>query len=424
MRQCLIRHLMVAACAAFATHGSAFAQVREVTPQEQVSQPTTLSLSAIVPISGLFWVSELFIIFLVAVPIYRFCSYGWGDRREDFTNRLAGKDLSFYFDRFWKDTLTALSRQNPPNTDEERFKRIYDIIAGKRLYRSPAIILLIATFIFSGLSISTAVRAGYEQYFQYYAHWQQEEHINIAGLTHLSLNQINASVYPFSVVMLSLPVLAAIAGAYLYVMGIVIYGYRTRTLTSSDLWWCSFRLVIAAPLGLAIGELANPTLAAFIGFALGAFPMDAINRILRRMLNAKLNVSEQLDVDYLVRLSGVTADTSAILQGEGVRSAVQLACEDPVSLAIRSGLPFDFVLNLVSQAQIWSYIGETAAKLAPLGLGDARSIYRLIALSGPDTQQAILNTVATKVGMDSQTLWFIFIMIARDPYTVFLSKFS
>jgi len=26
--------------------------------------------------------------------------------------------------------------------------------------------------------------------------------------------------------------------------------------------------------------------------------------------------------------------------------------------------------------------------------------------------------------MDSQTLWFIFIMIARDPYTVFLSKFS
>jgi hypothetical protein len=79
---------------------------------------------------------------------------------------------------------------------------------------------------------------------------------------------------------------------------------------------------------------------------------------------------------------------------------------------------------LVSQAQIWSYIGETAAKLAPLGLGDARSIYRLIALSGPDTQQAILNTVATKVGMDSQTLWFIFIMIARDPYTVFLSKFS
>jgi hypothetical protein len=39
----LIHGLMFAACAAFAIHGSAFAQVREVT-QQPTSQPTTLSL--------------------------------------------------------------------------------------------------------------------------------------------------------------------------------------------------------------------------------------------------------------------------------------------------------------------------------------------------------------------------------------------
>ena len=378
----------------------------------------------ILPLRVLFWISEVFVVVLVAAPIYRFYTYGWGDRREDFTNRLANKTLDFYFDRFWKDTLATLNTQNPPITNGDRFRRIYDIIAGKRLYRVPALILLVAIFIFAGLAISTAVRAGYEEYLQYYLAWKQTEGLNIEGLEHFSLDQINASVCPFSVVMLSLPVLTAIAGAYLYVMGIVIYGYRTRTLASSDLWWSSFRLVIAAPLGLAMGELANPTLAAFIGFALGAFPMDAINRLLRRILNTKLNTSEEYDVDYLVRLSGVTADISATLQGEGIRSPLQLACEDPVSLAIKSGFSFDYVLNLVSQAQAWSYIGETAGKLVPLGLGDARSISQLVSLNDTSARQTILNTVATKVGIDSQVLLFDFTNIANDPYTKFLMQFT
>ena len=373
----------------------------------------------------LFWISEIFVIVLVAAPIYRFYSYGWEARRQDFTNRLANKNLDFYFNRFWKDTTKSLSTQNGPTTNEDTFTRIYDVIAGKRLYHIPAAILLVATFIFAGLSISTAVRAGYEEYLQYYLRWQKEEGLNIEGLGHLGLDQINSSVYPFSVVMLSLPVLAAIAGAYLYVIGIVISGYRTRTLTSSDLWWSSFRLVISAPLGLAIGQLANPTLAAFIGFALGAFPMDAINRILRRIVSSKLNISEeQHDVDYLVRLSGVTPDISATFQGEGIRSTLQLACEDPVSLAIRSGFSFDYVLNLVSQAQAWSYIGETAGKLAPLGLGDARSISQLVSLNDTGARQAILNAVATKVEMDSQLLLFNLTNIARDPYTEFLRQFA
>lgn len=378
----------------------------------------------IAPMIALFWISEIFVILLVAAPIYRFYTFGWEDRREDFTNRLASKDLGFYFDRFWKDTLSTFNEKNPPITTEDKFKRVYNIITGKHLYRAPAIILLIATFIFAGLVISTAVRAGYEQYLQYYLDWQKKESLHIEGLIHLSLDEINASVYPFSVVMLSLPVLTAIAGAYLYVIGIVIYGYRTRTLTSSDLWWSSFRLVIAAPLGLAMVELTNPVLAAFIGFALGAFPMDAINRILRRILTTKLTVSEEHDVDNLVRLSGVTADASATLQGEGIRSPLQLACEDPVSLAIRSDFSFDYVLNLVCQAQVWAYIGETAGKLVPLGLGDARSIASLILHTDASVRQTILDKVATKFEMDSQVLLFDFTNIARDPYTTFLMQFT
>jgi hypothetical protein len=48
MHQYLIRPLMLAACAALATHGSAFAQVREVTPQPSASRPTMPNLPATV----------------------------------------------------------------------------------------------------------------------------------------------------------------------------------------------------------------------------------------------------------------------------------------------------------------------------------------------------------------------------------------
>ena len=51
----------------------------------------------ILPLRVLFWISEVFVVVLVAAPIYRFYTYGWGDRREDFTNRLANKTLDFYF---------------------------------------------------------------------------------------------------------------------------------------------------------------------------------------------------------------------------------------------------------------------------------------------------------------------------------------
>jgi hypothetical protein len=49
---------------------------------------------------------------------------------------------------------------------------------------------------------------------------------------------------------------------------------------------------------------------------------------------------------------------------------------DPLS--VRTGLPFDFILDLVAQAQAWRYLGRATEVLGKLGLGNALSICRLV----------------------------------------------
>ena len=72
----------------------------------------------------------------------------------------------------------------------------------------------------------------------------------------------------------------------------LIHCRNCRTLLNSDLLWCSFRMVISIPLGLSLSALANPALGAFVAFGLGAFPIEAINRIIRRLVDKTLNQSE------------------------------------------------------------------------------------------------------------------------------------
>jgi hypothetical protein len=208
---------------------------------------------------------------------------------------------------------------------------------------------------------------------------------------------------------------------------VVIRGYKARTLLSSDLLWGAFRLVIAIPLGMSLGVLAAAPLAPLVGFALGGFPITELNKLLRRLASRALNDSEkQNDQDDLLKMLGVTPDIAGQMNEEGVYAPQQLVDTDPVSLALRTGLPFDFVVNLIAQSQVWSYLGSTTAALAPLGYGDARMVKRLVdAIGQGDT--AAINTrraLAAKLELDEAILTTVFKQIADDPYTVFLVDIS
>lgn len=386
---------------------------------------------------ALFWISLLMIVTIAILPVIRFLLYQWDLRRQEFVNRFRGKALGVYLARFHES-----SKDRDAANDLIAFETIYRRLTGRRLYISPMILLLLTIFVFGGLAIGTAMRTGYEQYFVFYQQWLGTEVdagkkagdaggkivLTNVDLPHPSLDQMNAAVWPFPKIVLDSQSFAAIAGAYLFVVGVVIQGYRARTLLNSDLLWCSFRLVISVPLGLSLSVVASPALGSFIAFALGAFPIEAITRILRRLANKTLNQSDDETSDLLIGLTGVTPDVSALLNGEGISAVQQIASLDPVALAVRTGLPFDYVLNLSAQSQAWCYLGSTVATLAPLGLGDARALTSLserLDKTPPDTEaQAILVSASAAAKLDAAVLRSAIRDIAADSYTQFLLQFK
>ncbi len=329
-------------------------------------------------IQAIFWISEAIIFFIVMAPASRFFAYGWAIRKQEFTNRIAGKSIGLYLDRFWASTVKR--RKWTSARQDDQFSNVYDIVAGRRIYVVPMFLLGVCLLLFGGLASECAIRLGYEWYLQTYISTKSLE-AGVFGdkLVHLPIDTLNGLFAPFPPLLLNLSALSAVAGAYLAVVQTVIFGYKTRTLLSSDLLWASFRLVIAIPLAYAVSGVAAAPLGPLVGFGLGAFPIGPLVHLLRRLTSQSLNDAEADDRDDLLKMTGVTPGVSGRLNEEGISSPQQLANTDPVSLAIRAGLSFDLVLNLVAQSQVWCFVGDTAAKMAPLGFSDARMVRRFFA---------------------------------------------
>jgi hypothetical protein len=368
-------------------------------------------------LSALFWLSLALIMLVVALPLHRFMFNGWFRRKHEFSNRLHGECFEFYCLRFW-------------HGRKPTFDIVYNGIAGRWLYVFPIVLLATTLFLLGGFAAETAIRAGFKQYFHFYHDTVTHAVADRLNLAQDNIAQLQGLFYPFDDIMLDFASLASVAGAYLYTVGVVIQGYRTRSLTATDLIWCSFRLIIAIPLGLCLALLPPEGLGAFLAFALGAFPIDALNRLLRRVVNVRLKTTEDPDsTDRVVNLSGVTPDIAGLLNAEGVQAAQQLATLDPVSLAIRTGLSFDFVLSLVAQAQAWKFLGDRAKSLQQMGLGDARPIADFVALMDrkgeDDTQVAAIIAAAAKAStIDAAALTWLFRRLAHDDYTGFLLHFK
>jgi hypothetical protein len=373
----------------------------------------------------LFWISVVMIVAIAVIPVVRFLLYQWDLRRKEFVYRFDDKALGIYLSRFHNVGAADLTVNRLAV-----FENIYNRLVGRHLYIVPLILMTITIVLFGGLAIETAIRSGSEEYFTFYQIWLPHEGTAASKieLSHPPISDLDAATLPFPNIVLDLSSFAAISGAYLFVVGIVIQGYRARTLLNSDLLWCSFRMVISIPLGLSLSALANPTLAAFVAFGLGAFPIDAITRIIRRLIDKTLNQSEAETADSLISLTGVTPDVAAALNGEGVSAVQQIASMDPVALAVRTGLPFDYVLNLSAQSQAWCCLGSTVANLAPLGLGDARALAKLserVERTPPDDEaQAILESASKAASLDKNVLRSAIRNIAAEPYTQFLLKLA
>jgi hypothetical protein len=227
--------------------------------------------------------------------------------------------------------------------------------------------------------------------------------------------------------------IASLVGAYMYVVSDTVQSVRQRCLNASNIYWYVLRILLAIPVGVALTLPIPEDTRPIVAFALGTIPMDQIIKMLRSFVDEKLNLSKKEEkTDQLVRLEGVTSRIASMLIAEGVDSIEQIITVDPVLLSIRTGLPFKFILHLGSQAIVRRHFGESAEKLIPLGIADARSISALVTdldkAEGTDEQKrakAVL-TAATSLLMPAnsdyspESLEFNFRLITNGNYTKFI----
>lgn len=374
---------------------------------------------ALVPVSTSTFISSSVLLFitgsLASAPLIRFVVLDWDTRYDEFLNRLNNDALTAYLQQFWekraiKDsnfiawTLAecedkTVTQKQIDRSMENIFDAIYHNQYGRSAFFVPMALLFFTIFISTVLCILVYL-----------------EQITIV------LDDFDATVIA----------IASMAGAYMYIVSDSIQSVRQRSLNSSTLYWYALRMLLAIPIGIALTSLIAEDAQPFVAFGIGALPLDQLIKGLRRLSTEKLNLTvKEEEADQLIRLEGVTGRSASLLIAEGVDSIGQIITVDPVSLSIRTGLPFKFILHLGSQAIVRRHFGEIAEKLIPLGLADARSIAELVRNLDKlddalvtERAEAILKVAASVVMPTSdyttECLEFNFRQIANGNYTKFI----
>jgi hypothetical protein len=173
---------------------------------------------------------------------------------------------------------------------------------------------------------------------------------------------------------------ASIAGAYAWVVYGLIQDSARYNMPPGTILGAALRLIVATPLGYAMAAVATKDLGVFVAFALGAFPLKTVALLLKRVANKKLDLDIGSDsgVDQVKVLDGVDSSTADRLETADILTVSQLAYCDPVQVSLRTNIAFDVVLDYVSQALAWVYLGPRMQDLRVMGLRGALEIRNLL----------------------------------------------
>jgi hypothetical protein len=335
---------------------------------------------------------------VLVLPLLQYVAAGWRARRSEIMDGLSADARYAYFRMFIQ------SKERP--TREEAFKKFEEMYThwyGRRFFAVPGILLLVVGGSAAAIEVMTA------------------------------LQLVNFSTDPLFV--LPTPAVAAVSGAYLWVVNDHISRARRLDFAPSDVLWGVLRLIISIPMGYAFASLAKPDVGAFVAFALGAFPLTSLTSLLRRLATKTLGAEATADEasDDLINLQGVNKAIMERLANEDVTTISQIAYCDPVRLTMRSSLSFNFITDLMNQALAWMYFEQLLDVVRPLGMRGACEIKCLIddldnAAGADDAERsahaiavAALSLLAAACKQGPETLQFAFRQIADDPFTTFLT---
>jgi hypothetical protein len=333
---------------------------------------------------------------ILLIPIIGYLTMGWYAKRADIMDGLNPNARRLYFKMFCRAEAT-------PTEDEamQRLDQVYNYWYGIRLFVMPAVVLL--------------------------------------GVCTLSLCFVAASTFKAGC---CLPTdfpdvggkgVAAIAGAYMWVVNDLISRARRLDLSPSDLTMATLRFAIAVPLGYSVAEIApTEATANLLAFSLGTFPLNTVTKMLRRFFVSQLSYTDDKkddpNSDELLKLQGVNSEILDRFANEDITTITQLAYCDPIRITMRSNLTFNVVTDCMSQALAWQYFGEGMNAIRKLGLRGAVEIKHFVDdFENADAEDAdhktavtMLPDVANALGQTPATVILALQQIAQDPFTDYL----
>ena len=332
-------------------------------------------------------------------PLCNFLVYGWKRKQEEVDNSLVVSAKRTYLEVFrnrsFERPKTLEAKKEHYNQVDREFSELYGRRYGRRRFIVPILILCAISL---------------------------PENLYLAkGLIRL---------------LAANPVLdgatAAIAGAYTYVAWDFVSRVQRRNLVPVDILRGALRIAIAVPVGLAFAASIKEEVAPFIAFAVGVFPLNTLQTILRRVADDKLKLGLVADVmeDQIPALSGVDRWIADRIEDADMTTIPQLAWCDPIDLSMRSSLPLEYVIDIVSQALAWVYFADKLKQLRPLGLRGAYEMKVLMDdFAGKDLEtrakaQAVLPVAAAAANIPQAGFVYALLQIAEDPATKFLYEAS
>ena len=346
---------------------------------------------------------------LPLVPMGHFLCYGWPARKDQIISRFSDDAIALYRQTFYP-------RSDYENSDQ--FKREYNRRYGRHLFLFPVLAFVVTLLSASYLSVN----------------W-------IASHDWSSTDEGTAKISIFS-----------LAGAYVWVTYDLILRVRQNDVVTSDINRATLRLLISLPFGFAISAFAGVLSGSEVklstgalAFFVGAFPTNSVLKFMRRTAGTALKMDADANGDniqQLTKIDGVSGPIAERLIDEGVKTDLQLAYSDPITLTIKTGMDFSFILDCCGQALVRMYFNDEQmpvvlkfglrTSIEVKALHDVLSTYDdavIVALAlgtdepdrtpAQEAAQAMLEEFARALVMDTNSVRFILAQIAEDPYTMF-----
>jgi hypothetical protein len=224
--------------------------------------------------------------------------------------------------------------------------------------------------------------------------------------------------------------ISAILGAFMWVAFDQLQRFRTGDFTSHDIYNCTYRFLIAVPMGFSFAATVKDPVGVPLAFFLGTFPTKTLMTFGKRFVTKHLDIGDQaaLEKGELEQIQGINKLEAERFKEEGVTNIVQLAYMNPIDLTLRTNYDFNYVIDCMSQGLLWIYLDKNMenVKLRVLGLRgayEAKVLSKMLASSESGQKQiadADLAELAKVLEVSKEAFQKTLLEVAEDPYTTFI----